>query len=69
MNNWTDPNERLPEIGKKVLIAREKDVGEPLIVEQAVLNPGNWWKIYGTNCKRIIAWMPMPDPPERGDPG
>lgn len=64
---WIDPKERLPKNYTPVLIAREKDPGEPLKVEQAMLTPGGWWKVYGTNVKRIAAWMPMPDPPDRND--
>ena len=59
---WIDPNERRPREGERVLICREKEKGE-LVVEQAWLTKGGWWKIFGTNCKRIVAWMPMPKPP------
>lgn len=54
----------LPELGQLVLIARIVDAGAPAVVEQARLTPGGWWKIYGTNCKRILAWRPMPAAPE-----
>ena len=64
MSEWISPEERLPKIGERVLIAREYNPGEPPIVEQAILTPGGWWKVWGTNCKRIIAWRAMPDPPE-----
>lgn len=66
---WTDPADSLPELGQLVLIARIVEAGAPPVVEQARLMPGGveghvWWKIYGTNCKRILAWRPMPAAPE-----
>ena len=55
--------EWLPPIGERVLICREKEKGQ-FIVEQAWLTDGGWWKVYGTNCKKIVAWALMPEPPE-----
>ena len=63
---WVDPTESLPKLGERVLICREKEPGE-LFVEQAWLTQGGWWKVFGTNCKRIIAWRPMPKPPEENE--
>ena len=60
---WMAPAESMPRIGERVLVCREKEPGE-LMVEQAWLTQGGWWKVYGTNCKRILAWRPMPKPPE-----
>ena len=60
---WVAPTESMPRIGERVLICREKEPGE-LIVEQAWLTQGGWWKVFGTNCKRILAWRAMPKPPE-----
>ena len=60
---WTAPTESMPRIGERVLICREKEPGE-LLVEQAWLTRGGWWKVFGTNCKRILAWRPMPEGPE-----
>lgn len=64
---WRDPKAELPKMFKPVLIARVKDPDKPLHVEQGMLTPGGWWKVYGTNCKWIVAWMPMPEPPEEGE--
>ena len=64
---WRAPTESLPRIGERVLICREFTKDE-LIVEQAWLTPQGWWKVFGTNCKRIIAWRPMPKPPEVNEP-
>ncbi len=61
---WADPADSLPELGQLVLIARIVEAGVPAVVEQARLTPGGWWKIYGTNCKKILAWRPMPAAPE-----
>ena len=60
---WVDPAEKLPRLGESVLICREFTKDE-LVVEQAWLTPQGWWKVFGTNCKRIIAWRPMPEAPE-----
>ena len=61
---WTDPEEQLPAYGRTVLVARVKDPNLPPIVEQATRCPGDWWKVYGANVKRILAWRPMPQAPE-----
>lgn len=61
---WIDPETALPNYGAPVLVARIKDPNLPPIVEQAMRCLNGWWKVYGTNCKRILAWMPMPQPPE-----
>ncbi len=61
---WTDPADALPNYGVRVLIARVKDPNEPPIVEQATRGLNGWWRVYGTNVKRILAWMPMPKAPE-----
>lgn len=60
---WNAPEEALPGEGERVLVCREKEPGEK-IVEQAWLTGKGWWKVYGTNCKRILAWRPMPEPAE-----
>jgi len=64
---WHDPDVDLPKMGTPVIIARVKDPEQPLRVEQACLTPGEWWKIWGGNVRRIVAWMPMPEPPEEGE--
>ena len=61
---WADPADSLPKFGQLVLIARMKDPNGPPIVEQARLSLRGWWSVYGTNVKRILAWRPMPAPPE-----
>ncbi len=63
---WVDPAEKLPRLGERVIVCREWNKDE-LLVEQAWLTQGGWWKVFGTNCKRIIAWRPMPKPPEVND--
>ena len=62
-NTWIPSSERLPEIGQRVIICRQKEKGVPYI-EQAFLIPGGWWKVYGTNVKKVDYWMPMPAAPE-----
>ena len=58
-NKWISVKERLPEVGKKVIVARDEKV------EQGVYRGVNgWWKVYGTNTKSVTHWMPMPQPPK-----
>ena len=64
---WMAPTDSMPQLGERVLICREKEPGE-LMVEQAWLTQGGWWKVFGTNCKRIVAWRPMPNPSEEVQP-
>ena len=61
---WRGPEAGPPKIAEPVMIARVKDPAEPLKVEQAVRMPGGWWKVFGTNVKRIELWAPMPQVPE-----
>lgn len=61
---WIDPETALPIFGERVLVARVKDPNELPVVEQATRGLNGWWKVYGTNAKRILAWMPMPKAPE-----
>lgn len=63
-DGWITPEEALPAYGTPVLIARIKDPQDQPIVEQAMRTAGGWWKVYGTNVKKIVAWRSMPEPPE-----
>ena len=66
---WIPVAEELPPIGERVIVARVYDPRVPLRVEQGVLTGCGWWKVYGANVKRVLFWMPMPEPPsERGEP-
>lgn len=60
--SWISPKDRMPEKLQPVIICREVDKGE-YKVEQGHFTGNGWWKVYGTNVKRIICWMPMPEPP------
>lgn len=61
--DWISPAQRLPEIGQRVIICRQKENGVPY-VEQGTLGVGGWWKVYGTIVKQVDFWMPMPKAPE-----
>ena len=61
---WISTEDRLPETGELVIIARIYDMSKPMRVEQAILMPGGWWKVHGTNLKKVHYWMPLPEPPE-----
>ena len=60
---WISTKDRKPPLYERVLIARVYEAGAPLKVEQATLLPDGWWKVFGTNCKRVDYWMPMPKAP------
>lgn len=60
---WIPTTERMPDVGQRVIICRQKEKGVPYI-EQATMGPGGWWKVYGTNVKQVDYWMPMPAAPE-----
>lgn len=64
MSQWIPVMDQLPKSGERVIVARLKEKGQPLLVEQGVLTVNGWWKVYGTNTKAVAYWMPMPEPPE-----
>lgn len=64
MSEWISTKDRLPKPYESVIVARVYKVGEPMRVEAGKLTDGGWWKVFGTNVKRIAYWMPMPEPPE-----
>lgn len=59
---WIPTAERLPDMHQRVLICREKEVGQ-FLVEQGYLEPGGWWKVYGTRVKSVAYWTPLPEAP------
>jgi len=61
---WISTKEQLPETLKPVIVARPCNKSETMRVEQGYLQPNGWWKVYGTNVKRVCYWMPIPEPPE-----
>lgn len=64
---WRDPAVEMPMLHKRVIVARETEPGQPLRVEEGYADFNGWWKVYGTRVKKIVAWMPMPEPPEKGE--
>lgn len=65
-SNWISTADALPPVGVKVIIARVFEVGQPLRVETGTRDINDWWRVYGTNVKRVSYWMPLPLPPEDG---
>lgn len=63
---WQNPNEVMPEPFKNVIVAREGEKYEPLIVEQGMWM-GDRWKVYGTRVKTVKYWTHLPDPPEEDE--
>lgn len=58
-SGWIDVKKRLPDVGVRVIVCRDKGK-----VEQGIyLGVNGWWKVYGTNTKSVTHWMPMPEPP------
>lgn len=63
-SEWIRTEERPPDPLRPVIVARIYEKGKPLKVEQGMLTVNGWWKVYGTNVKKVSYWMPMPQPPE-----
>lgn len=55
---WISVKEKLPEGGKRVIVARKNGK-----VEQGYKDVGDWWCVYGTRVKTITHWMPLPSSP------
>ena len=59
---WIPCNEKLPEIGEKVLVCRS----DGAITDGWIINSdNNWlcaWNEYYEYNNQIIAWMPLPEP-------
>lgn len=64
MSEWISTKDRLPEDFVPVIVARHVKKGEPLKVEEGIYLVNNYWKVYGTQTKKVLYWMPMPEPPE-----
>ena len=64
---WISTKDRLPKPYQGVIVARVYEPGKPLRVEAGMLTDKGWWKVYGTNCKKVSYWMPLPEPPEYGE--
>ena len=64
MDQWISTEDRLPESGQRVIICREKEKGVPYVEQATYSGVGGWWRVYGTNVKRVDWWMPLPEPPE-----
>lgn len=62
MDNWISVSERLPKTFARVLLCRTTPSGE-VTVEQGFRDVGGTYRVYGTRCKRVTHWMPMPLPP------
>lgn len=62
--DWISVEDRLPKALEQVIVCRPYDK-KTVRVEQGHFEGVNgWWKVYGTRCKRITHWLPMPNPPE-----
>lgn len=61
---WISTKDQMPEKYQQVIVARVYELGKPLMVETGMLRDGGWWKVYGTNVKKVSYWMPLPEPPK-----
>lgn len=59
-HRWIPVAERLPECGERVIVCR----GDKKVEQGVYLGVNGWWKVYGTNTKRVTHWKPMSDAPE-----
>lgn len=56
---WISVDKQLPENGVPVIVYRKGGK-----IEQGIADVNGWWRVYGTRTKNVIAWQPMPAPPE-----
>lgn len=61
---WIPVAEQIPKPYEGVIVAREKEKGKPLKVEAGMMKPDGFWKVYGTNTKGVLYWMPLPEATE-----
>lgn len=64
---WIPAAEQIPKPYEGVIVAREKEKGHPLKVEAGMMKPDGFWKVYGTNTKGVLYWMPFPELPEEDE--
>ena len=57
----------LPEVGETVLVARTTGKTADLVIEQGVLTDKGTWKVKGSNVKKIIGWLPLPEDQKESD--
>ena len=60
MSEWIPVNERLPEIGQKVLVSTKRTVFTQVF--KGVYSEPNVWHWEHNSIKEITAWMPLPEP-------
>lgn len=63
---WRDPLLDTPKTRVPVIVARSWKEGN-LKVEQGMYLGDGRWRVYGTNVKRVVAWMSLPEPPQEGE--
>ncbi|MCD8124258.1 MAG: DUF551 domain-containing protein [Lachnospiraceae bacterium] len=63
VRKWIPVMERLPKPYANVILCRP-DADGKMVVEQGFYGGTDWWKVHGTRTKKVVAWMPLPEPPE-----
>ena len=58
---WISCDERLPEVGQKVLASTNKTCFTQVFKGTSGASNSSWWWEKKT-IKHIVAWMPLPDP-------
>ena len=68
---WIPVSERMPEVGRDVLITKEplkiKGYEQEVIIAKRSVDPRSgkieWWSEFGSlKDKAVLAWMPLPEP-------
>ena len=62
VGQWISVEEKLPDLCEPVIICRQKKGSYR--VQFGFLDIHGWWVVYGTRCKTVTHWMPLPDLPK-----
>lgn len=63
-DKWISVKDQLPKVFQSVIVCRKKSDGSTVVEPGMKELRENEWKVYGTRCKSVTHWMPLPAPPK-----